>query len=74
MTNKRPMSRKSLTSDLERVRHVAKRYVRVIAQGTVAEAYTASNLHKAYGGQISLLKGIDASPVETGNENANEPV
>jgi manganese/zinc/iron transport system ATP- binding protein len=48
--------------------------VRVIAQGPVAEAYTASNLHKAYGGQISLLKGIDASPVETGNENANEPV
>ena len=52
--------------------------VRVIAQGPVAVAYTSSNLRKAYGGQISLLKGIDAAllatPVETGNEVANEPV
>jgi manganese/zinc/iron transport system ATP- binding protein len=33
--------------------------VRVIAQGSVAEAYTAANLERAYGGQISLLRGID---------------
>ena len=31
-------------------------------------------LRKAYGGQISLLKGVDAAPVEAGNEAANEPV
>jgi manganese/zinc/iron transport system ATP- binding protein len=31
--------------------------VRVIAQGPVAEVYTAENLRKAYGGQISLLRG-----------------
>jgi len=37
--------------------------VRVIAQGPVAEVYTAENLRKAYGGQISLLRGagIDAT-------------
>ena len=46
--------------------------VRVIAQGPVTEAYTSSNLRKAYGGQISLLKGIDPTPVEAGNEAANE--
>jgi manganese/zinc/iron transport system ATP- binding protein len=33
--------------------------VRVIAQGAVADTYTAANLQKAYGGQISLLRGID---------------
>jgi manganese/zinc/iron transport system ATP- binding protein len=32
--------------------------VRVIAQGPVAEVYTAENLRKAYGGQISLLRGV----------------
>ncbi|HSK40583.1 MAG TPA: metal ABC transporter ATP-binding protein [Arenibaculum sp.] len=30
--------------------------VRVIAQGAVQQVYTADNLHKAYGGQISLLQ------------------
>jgi manganese/zinc/iron transport system ATP- binding protein len=44
--------------------------VRVIAQGPVAEAYTAENLRKAYGGQISLLKGVEAAPAETGDEAA----
>jgi manganese/zinc/iron transport system ATP- binding protein len=40
--------------------------VRVIAQGPVAEAYTGENLRKAYGGQISLLRGIDeAASAET---------
>jgi len=34
--------------------------VRVIAQGPVAAAYTPDNLRRAYGGQISLLRGIDA--------------
>ena len=29
--------------------------VRAIAQGPVAQVYTAANLHKAYGGQIALL-------------------
>jgi len=33
--------------------------VRVIAQGPVAEVYTADNLRRAYGGQISLLRGIE---------------
>jgi manganese/zinc/iron transport system ATP- binding protein len=33
--------------------------VRVIAQGPVAEAYTGENLRRAYGGQISLLRGLD---------------
>ena len=45
--------------------------VRVIAQGPVAKVYTAENLHKAYGGQFSLLergsltglRGMDA-PLE----------
>jgi manganese/zinc/iron transport system ATP- binding protein len=32
--------------------------VRVIAQGPVAEVYTAENLRRAYGGQISLLRGV----------------
>jgi manganese/zinc/iron transport system ATP- binding protein len=38
--------------------------VRVIAQGTVDEAYTADNLRRAYGGQISLLRGttFEAEP------------
>jgi len=36
--------------------------VRVLAQGPVAEAYTAANLERAYGGQISLLRGIDDPP------------
>jgi manganese/zinc/iron transport system ATP- binding protein len=30
--------------------------VRVVAQGPVAEVYTAQNLRKAYGGQIALLE------------------
>ncbi len=33
--------------------------VRVIAQGPVAEVYTPENLRRAYGGQISLLRGAD---------------
>ncbi|HUF56562.1 MAG TPA: metal ABC transporter ATP-binding protein [Thermohalobaculum sp.] len=33
--------------------------VRVIAQGPVAEVYTPRNLRRAYGGQISLLRGAD---------------
>ena len=33
--------------------------VRVIAQGPVAEVYTPDNLRRAYGGQISLLRGAD---------------
>jgi manganese/zinc/iron transport system ATP- binding protein len=33
--------------------------VRVIAQGPVTEVYTGENLRRAYGGQISLLRGIE---------------
>jgi len=41
--------------------------VRVIAQGPVAETYSAENLRRAYGGQISLLRGIDEGvPTEAG--------
>ena len=37
--------------------------VRVIAQGPVATTYTIANLHRAYGGQISLIeKGALAGP------------
>jgi manganese/zinc/iron transport system ATP- binding protein len=32
--------------------------VRVIAQGPVPEVYTGENLRRAYGGQISLLRGV----------------
>lgn len=32
--------------------------VRIIAQGPVAEAYTAEHLRRAYGGQIALIEGI----------------
>jgi manganese/zinc/iron transport system ATP- binding protein len=48
--------------------------VRVIAQGPVAQAYTGENLRKAYGGQISLLRGIDeaASPEAMGPETIGE--
>ena len=45
--------------------------VRVIAQGPVPEAYTADNLHQAYGGQISLLRGIgDAAAPLAGEAEA----
>ncbi len=37
--------------------------VRVIAQGPVAEVYTADNLRKAYGGQIALIER-DAFPCQ----------
>ncbi len=42
--------------------------VRVIAQGPVPEAYSAENLRQAYGGQISLLRGIDADAAPTAGE------
>ena len=41
--------------------------VRVIAQGPVPEVYTGENLRRAYGGQISLLRGVgvaDETPGE----------
>jgi manganese/zinc/iron transport system ATP- binding protein len=41
--------------------------VRVIAQGPVAEAYTSDNLRRAYGGQISLLRGLDDADRATVN-------
>ena len=44
--------------------------VRVIAQGPVAEVYTAENLRRAYGGQISLLKGIEETPQEVATPHA----
>ncbi len=58
--------------DLQTVRHyfdwIVILNVRVIAQGPVAEAYTAENLRQAYGGQISLLRGIDADAAPTAGE------
>ncbi|MDH3667918.1 MAG: metal ABC transporter ATP-binding protein [Paracoccaceae bacterium] len=42
--------------------------VRVIAQGPVHEAYTADHLRQAYGGQISLLRGIDEGAVPVAGE------
>ena len=41
--------------------------VRVIAQGPVPEAYTGENLRRAYGGQISLLRGLDDADYAKGN-------
>lgn len=41
--------------------------VRVVAQGPVADAYTAANLRRAYGGQIALLEG-DSFLDETGTD------
>ena len=38
--------------------------VRVIAQGPVERAYTAENLRRAYGGQISLIEGIESPVVQ----------
>jgi manganese/zinc/iron transport system ATP- binding protein len=38
--------------------------VRVIAQGPVAGVYTGENLRRAYGGQISLLNGLDEAARE----------
>jgi len=40
--------------------------VRVIAQGPVAGVYTAENLRRAYGGQISLLRGLGEGPPTAG--------
>ena len=47
--------------------------VRVIAQGPVAEAYTAENLRRAYGGQISLLRGLDDAGSATANVEISTP-
>ncbi len=44
--------------------------VRVIAQGPVAEAYTPEHLRRAYGGQISLIEGIEAAPAAGGGAGA----
>jgi len=41
--------------------------VRVIAQGPVAEVYTGENLRRAYGGHISLLRGLDDADHAKGN-------
>jgi len=40
--------------------------VRVIAQGPVAEAYTADNLRRAYGGRIALLEAAALPPAPGG--------
>ena len=40
--------------------------VRAIAQGPVAEVYTAENLHATYGGQIALLNGGSGLPGASG--------
>jgi manganese/zinc/iron transport system ATP- binding protein len=45
--------------------------VRAIAQGPVAEVYTAANLRAAYGGQIALLQG--GSLPEPGKTSASLP-
>ncbi len=41
--------------------------VRAIAQGPVAEVYTAENLHATYGGQIALLNGGAGLPGASGD-------
>jgi manganese/zinc/iron transport system ATP- binding protein len=46
--------------------------VRVIAQGPVAEVYTAENLRRAYGGQISLLRGLDDAQPTSGQQSTGK--
>ena len=52
--------------------------VRIIAQGAVGEVYTLDNLHKAYGGQVSLLErgplaGARRPSAVSGEASANNP-
>jgi manganese/zinc/iron transport system ATP- binding protein len=40
--------------------------VRVVAQGPVAQVYTAANLRRAYGGQIALIERADVEAEAAG--------
>jgi manganese/zinc/iron transport system ATP- binding protein len=47
--------------------------VRIVAQGPVAEAYTADNLRRTYGGQIALLAAEDARPHDPAPPSPTDP-